>query len=208
MWAGLSTVKKERYPTSSWGEVDFELWVMLIAQDQGHPPTTALDKESFIGNMGSNHSFRNTQGSRNSRENTQGGGSGMGSNYNNGKVPKSGGICYAFNKGSCLFSPAGSDIGVPPVAATTLRSTVIHVKNSMSNSTLFDLAFTPIVYSQLHAELESYPFEADKQQLLHGFKLGFLLHHAGPRVPKEARNLKSAREAPEILKQNWPRKSP
>ena len=71
------------------------------------------------------------------------------------------------------LTPASSDIGVSPVAAPTLRSTVIHVKNSMSNNTLFDLAFTPIVYSQLHAELESYPFEVDKQQLLHGFKFGF-----------------------------------
>ena len=72
------------------------------------------------------------------------------------------------------LTPASSDIGVSPVAAPTLRSTVIYVKNSMSNSTLFDLAFIPIVYSQVHTELESYPFEADKQQLLHGFKFGFL----------------------------------
>ena len=79
---------------------------MLIAQDQGQPPTTALDRESYMGNMGSNHSFRTiTQRPRNPREITQGGGSGMGSNYNNGKVPKSEGICYAFNKGSCSFNP-------------------------------------------------------------------------------------------------------
>ena len=99
------------------------------------------------------------------------------------------------------LTPSSSDKGVPPVAAPTLRSTVIHVKNSMSNSTLFDLDFTTIVYSQLHAEWESYPFEADKLQLLHRVKFGFLLHYAGPRVPKKAKNLKSAREAPEILKQ-------
>ena len=65
-------LKKERYPTSSWGEVDVELWVMLVAQDQGQPPTTSLDKECYMGNMGSNHSFRNTQGPRNPREITQG----------------------------------------------------------------------------------------------------------------------------------------
>ena len=64
------------------------------------------------------------------------------------------------------------------------------------------------MYGQLHAELESYPFEADKQQLLHGLKFGFLLHYAGPRVSKEAKNLQSAREAPEILQKNWPKKSP
>ena len=73
------------------------------------------------------------------------------------------------------LTPASSDIGVSSVAVPTLRSTVIQVKNSMSISTLFDLAFTPIVYSQLHAELESYPFEADKQQLLHGFKFFFFV---------------------------------
>ena len=75
-----------------------------------------------------------------------------------------------FTRAPVHLTPASSDIGVPPVAAPTLRSTPIQVKNSLSNSTLFDLAFPPIVYSQLHAELESYPFEANKQQLLHGFK--------------------------------------
>ena len=81
---------------------------MLKAQDQGQPPTTALDRESYMGNMGSNHSFRYIQGPRNPREITQGEGSGMGSNYNNyynGKVRKTGGICYALNKGFCSFNP-------------------------------------------------------------------------------------------------------
>ena len=44
-------LKKERYPTSSWGRMIFELCVMLIAQDQGQPPTTALDMESYMGNI-------------------------------------------------------------------------------------------------------------------------------------------------------------
>ena len=47
---------------------------MLKAQDQGQPPTTALDRESYMGNMGSKHSFRNIQGPRNPRKITQGGG--------------------------------------------------------------------------------------------------------------------------------------
>ena len=29
--------------SGTWGKVDFEQWVMLIAQDKGQPPTTALD---------------------------------------------------------------------------------------------------------------------------------------------------------------------
>ena len=112
----------------------------------------------------------------------------MGSNYNNGKVPKSVGICYAFNKGSCSFNRCKFRHCVSPVTAPTLTSTVIHVKNSMSNGTLFDLAYTSIVFSQLHAESKSYPVEADKQQLLHGFKFVFFfwLHLAleYPRKPK------------------------
>ena len=94
------------------------------------------------------------------------------------------------------LTPTSSDISVPTVAAPTLRSTVTHVKNSKSDSTLFDPVFTLIVYSQLQPELESYPFEVDKQQLLHGFKFGILLHYADPRVPKDVKDLKSAKEAP------------
>ena len=44
-------LKKERYPTSSWGRLIFELCVMLIAQDQGQPPTTAEDRLSYMGNI-------------------------------------------------------------------------------------------------------------------------------------------------------------
>ena len=56
MWAGLSTMngsalKKERYSTSSWRRLIFELCVMLISQDQGQPPTTALDREFYMGNI-------------------------------------------------------------------------------------------------------------------------------------------------------------
>ena len=57
------------------------------------------------------------------------------------------------------------------------------------------------MYSQLNAELESYHFEADKQQLLHRFKFGILLHYAGPRVLLDVKDLKPAREAPDILQQ-------
>ena len=73
--------------------------------------------------------------------------------------------------------------------------------NSRHVSTLFDPVLTLIVYSQLHVKLLSYPFEVDKQQLLHGFKFGILLHYPDPTVPKDVKDLKSAREAPEILQQ-------
>ena len=60
--------------------------------------------------MGSNHFFRNPQGPciPIPKEITQRGESGIGSNNNNDKGPKSGGegdICYAFNNCSCSFNP-------------------------------------------------------------------------------------------------------
>ena len=153
MWAGLSTMnssaKKKSGTLYHHEGVDFDQWVMLIAQDQGQPPTTALYRESYMGNMGSNHSFRDTQGPRNPRKITQDGGSGMGSNDSSGKVPKSAASSMPLTRVPVHLTPESSDIhvGVPTVAAPNIRSTVIHVKNSLSNSTLFDLAFTPIVYS-------------------------------------------------------------
>ena len=94
MWTVLSTMNSSAFkgaiPYIIMGEVDIELLVMLIAEDQGQPLTTYLYRESYMCNMGPNQSFWNPQGPRNSREITQSGESGIGSNYNNDKVPKSG----------------------------------------------------------------------------------------------------------------------
>ena len=67
--------------------------------------STALDRESYMGNMGSNHSFRNTQGPCNPREITRVEGQEW-VQTTTMVIPKSGGggICYAFNKGSCSFN--------------------------------------------------------------------------------------------------------
>ena len=64
---------------------------------------------------------------------------------------------------------------------------------------LYSLAKTPIVYDQLSFELQSYPFESDRLLLLNGFKFGFSLHYTDPRMYREARILKSAREAPDLV---------
>ena len=114
---------------------------MLIDQDQGQPPTTALDRESYIGNMEYNHSFRNTHGFRNPREITQGGGQEWVQTTTIVKYQSPGASAMPLTRVPVHLTPASSDIGVSPVTAPTLRSTVIHVKNSMSNSTLFDLAW-------------------------------------------------------------------
>ena len=66
---------------------------------------------------------------------------------------------------------------------------------------LYNLAKTPIVYDQLSFELQSYPFESDRLLLLNGFKFGFSLQYTGLRMYREVRNLKSAREAPDLVEQ-------
>ena len=56
----------------------------------------------------------------------------------------------------------------------------------------------PNVYDQLSFELQTYPFESDRL-LLNGFKFGFSLNYTDPRMYREARILKSAREAPGLV---------
>ena len=136
MWAVLSTMnssaKKRNGSLHHHGEVDFELWVMLIAEDQGQPHTTYLYRESYMGNMGPNQSFWNPQGPCNSREITQSGESGIGSNYNNDNVPKPEDIRIPLTRVPVHLTPASSDKGVPKttIADPILRSTVIHVKKA------------------------------------------------------------------------------
>lgn len=66
---------------------------------------------------------------------------------------------------------------------------------------LYSLAWTPIKYAELCSELSSYPIALDRIQITHGFKYGFPLHYAGPRVYREANNLKSARLEPQLVEQ-------
>jgi hypothetical protein len=93
---------------------------------------------------------------------------------------------------------AGSDTAASIAGDPIPKSTVIWDQDKVQ-SNLYTLATTPIVYSQLCFELESYPFEHDKQELLKGFERGFSLHYSGPRKFRESKNLKSARENPHIV---------
>lgn len=70
---------------------------MLINQDQGQLSTKTLERESYLGNIAANHSFRNLQGPCNPMKMTQVEKSGMDSNYNIGKIPKLWDIYFAFN---------------------------------------------------------------------------------------------------------------
>lgn len=49
--------------------------------------------------------------------------------------------------------------------------------------------------------MHAYPNPSKATTLLSGFKFGFSLHYSGPRLPTDAKNLKSARENPDILMQ-------
>ena len=124
-----------------------------------------------MGNMGSNHSFLNTQGPQ-------------------GKLPRVGSkewvqtttmVKYQSPGASALpltrvpvpLTPASSDIGVSPVI------------NSMSNSTLFNLAFTSIVYSYMLNQRLT-PSKLTNNSYFTVLSLFFLLHLAleCPRKPK------------------------
>ena len=97
-------LKKERHPSSSWGVVDYELWVMYINVSPGQ------SSQPFDGmNTGySNSTFRQgeawTQYPR-FRAGNQGDRSGPKSDNGAAKPFKSGGCCFAFNKGSCSRNP-------------------------------------------------------------------------------------------------------
>jgi hypothetical protein len=94
-------LKKERHPTSSWGVVDSELWVMYIS--------SAQPQQFQSGHLGDRNSYsfhsNNKQRSTTQGPNTQGGGNGTKPYQSPSKSPKPTGICYAFNRGTCAFNP-------------------------------------------------------------------------------------------------------
>ena len=72
-------LKKSKHPSSSWGVIDSELWLICMSSQRGGNNTSL---QSQIGS-GSNDSFRNRNGYSNVRQN----------------------ICWAFNRGNCKFYP-------------------------------------------------------------------------------------------------------
>ena len=66
---------------------------------------------------------------------------------------------------------------------------------------IYTLGSTPIKSHVVNAYVESYPNKQDGLILANGFQFGFSLQYSGPRTPREANNLKSANQAPHILRQ-------
>lgn len=62
---------------------------------------------------------------------------------------------------------------------------------SVRYTPLYSLGSTPIVNNQLCIDLDPYPFQNDKLQLIKGFKFGFQLQKAGPRIYHEAKKKKN-----------------
>ncbi|XP_061191718.1 uncharacterized protein LOC133199935 [Saccostrea echinata] len=67
-----------------------------------------------------------------------------------------------------------------------------------SNTNVYTLCNTPIKITPLQTFLETYK---EKEFLINGFQFGFQLQYNGPRRPREAKNLKSAYQHPEIVQQ-------
>lgn len=66
---------------------------------------------------------------------------------------------------------------------------------------LFSLAKTPIHLEHLKEDLIKYPNRQAAEELANGFEFGFPLHYTGPRLPQEAKNLKTVFEHPEIVRE-------
>lgn len=73
--------------------------------------------------------------------------------------------------------------------------------HTQQGQSVHNLANTPINVDHLATELQSYPDKSIANELISGFRDGFKLHYCGPRIPMEAKNLKSARENPHIIRE-------
>jgi len=85
---------------------------------------------------------------------------------------------------------------VENVVADTPHSNV----NNKRPSELYALGKSPIKVDILAHYLKQYPDQKVALELLEGFTEGFSLKYQGPRIPTEAKNLKSVAQAPEIFK--------
>lgn len=102
-------LKMERHPTSSWGVVDVELWVMFISPGQLQQSLThSSDRDMLGGNNGPSYPFRNATGIRTQTQypgsNSYGAGAGFKPRQNTSKLSRPIGNCYAFNRVSCSFN--------------------------------------------------------------------------------------------------------
>ena len=78
--------------------------------------------------------------------------------------------------------------------------TAVETTIASRSSPVFSLAKTPINLNTSGKELKFY--EPQKAlTILNGFSFGFPLYYRGPRHPRDAHNLKSARDRPEVVGQ-------
>ena len=88
----------------------------------------------------------------------------------------------------------------PLTAGVGINTTSTYYAPQINTPPQFTLAKTPINLDNLKQELVGYdPVKA--AQIFNGFANGFQLHYSGEHTPRDAKNLKSARSNPEIVKQ-------
>lgn len=88
----------------------------------------------------------------------------------------------------------------PPASTSPDLVTPNHICQVQDNIDKWQLGATPIIFEQLHMYIQDYPHQEDKQFLLQGFSKGFKLNFAGPRTLTESKNLKSAQQHPDQIK--------
>ena len=74
-------------------------------------------------------------------------------------------------------------------------------KVATDSDSVFSLAKTPINLAVLKEALQAYPYTKVAEEIATGFEFGFPIHYTGSRRPRESKNLKSASDHPEIVKQ-------
>ena len=98
-------LKKERHPSSSWGVVDYELWVMYINASPGQP-SQPFDSTNTMNAGCSDSAFQQGEArSQDSEQEARGIGQVPSRTMGQPNPFKSGGCCFAFNKGSCSRNP-------------------------------------------------------------------------------------------------------
>ena len=85
-----------------------------------------------------------------------------------------------------------------PVGETTVKLIAEPVK--VKEGHIYQLGTTPLKINKIVECIKSSYKSRDREELISGLSNGFSLHYAGPRLPRDSPNLKSAKQFPEVLK--------
>lgn len=96
------------------------------------------------------------------------------------------------------LNTAASSVAEPMQQSTAGNNSPNTSHGTQANTSLFTLGHTPIKLPRLKHHLKNYKH---KQFLLNGFQHGFQLQYTGPRRPRHANNLQSAKQHPTIINQ-------